>query len=99
MKIKLLKTNPKTEIGNQNVRILNSALIHMIGLINGVITQKGAVINPLEEDTLEFVTGFEVYLDPEVSSEQTKQVQERYDKQLNLFIKMAEIDCIITITE
>ena len=70
-----------------------------MGLQSGILTGKGAVMNPVEEKKPDCLLRFDVHLDPSVDQESTQKVKERFDQQLNLFLKMAEVDGSIIVED
>ena len=51
MKINVIAENDKVEISNREKQIIHVAILNILALLNAIITQKGMVSNPIEDDS------------------------------------------------
>ena len=59
MKINVIAENDKVEISSREKQIIHVAILNILALLNAIITQKGMVPNPIEDDSENL--GYEVH--------------------------------------
>ena len=67
MKINVIVENDKVEISSREKQIIHVAILNILALLNAIITQKGMVSNPIEDDSENL--GYEVHFEADLSEE------------------------------
>lgn len=93
IKINVIAENEKVEISNREKQIIHVALLNILALLNAIITQKGMVSNPIEDDSENL--GYEVYFETNLSAEEKNEFIRRVTNQVGAFLKMSEVPYVV----
>lgn len=96
MKINVLPENKSSVVSEKEKKIIHVALLNFIALLSALITQKGAVSNPLSEEVTDNI-GYEVFLDPASSEEEEAEFIRRITNQTEMFLSMSEVSYKVTV--
>ena len=95
MKINVIAENDKVEISSREKQIIHVAILNILALLNAIITQKGMVSNPIEDDSENL--GYEVYFETNLSAEEKNEFIRRVTNQVGAFLKMSEVPYVVEI--
>ena len=93
MKINVIAENDKVEISSREKQIIHVAILNILALLNAIITQKGMVSNPIEDDSENL--GYEVYFETNLSAEEKNEFIRRVTNQVGAFLKMSEVPYVV----
>ena len=83
MKINVIAENDKVEISSREKQIIHVAILNILALLNAIITQKGMVSNPIEDDSENL--GYEVHFEADLSEENKNEFIRRVTNQIGHF--------------
>ena len=95
MKINVIVENDKVEISSREKQIIHVAILNILALLNAIITQKGMVSNPIEDDSENL--GYEVHFEAELSEENKNEFIRRVTNQIGAFLSMSEVPYVVEI--
>ena len=95
MKINVIAENDKVEISSREKQIIHVAILNILALLNAIITQKGMVSNPIEDDSENL--GYEVHFETELSEEDKNEFIRRVTNQIGAFLSMSEVPYVVEI--
>ena len=87
-----LKINiiPKeSEVNSSEKQIIRVAVLNILALLNAIVTQKGMVSNPIENQPENL--GYEVHFEVELTDEEKNEFIRRTTNQVETFLLMAEV--------
>lgn len=95
MKINVIAENDKVEISSREKQIIHVAILNILALLNAIITQKGMVSNPIEDDSENL--GYDVHFETDLSEEEKNEFIRRVTKQVGVFLTMSEVTYLVEI--
>lgn len=95
MKINVIVENDKVEISSREKQIIHVAILNILVLLNAIITQKGMVSNPIEDDSENL--GYEVHFEADLSEENKNEFIRRVTNQIGAFLSMSEVPYVVEI--
>src|SRR5699024_656333 len=95
MKINVIAENDKVEISSREKQIIHVAILNILALLNAIITQKGMVSNPIEDDSENL--GYEVHFETDLSEEDKNEFIRRVTNQIGAFLSMSELLYVVEI--
>lgn len=95
MKINVIAENDKVEISSREKQIIHVAILNILALLNAIITQKGMVSNPIEDDSENL--GYEVHFETDLSEEDKNEFIRRVTNQIGAFLSMSEVLYVVEI--
>ena len=69
--------------------------MNILALLNAIITQKGMVSNPIEDDSENL--GYEVHFETDLSEEDKNEFIRRVTNQIGAFLSMSEVPYVVEI--
>lgn len=97
MRINVIAENEKVKISSSDKKIVHVAILNILALLNAIVTQKGMVSNPIEEDVENL--GYEVHFEENLSEEEETEFRRRVTNQLGAFLKMSDVPYLVHIEE
>ncbi len=95
MRINVIVENEKIEISSREKQIIHVAILNILALLNAIITQKGMVSNPIEDDSENL--GYEVHFEADLSEENKNEFIRRVTFQIGAFLSMSEVPYVVEI--
>ena len=95
MNINVIAENEKVEISSREKQIIHVAILNILALLNAIITQKGMVSNPIEDDSENL--GYEVHFETDLSEEDKNEFIRRVTNQIGAFLSMSEVTYVVEI--
>lgn len=95
MRINVIAENDKVEISSREKQIVYVAILNILALLNAIITQKGMVSNPIEDDSENL--GYEVHFETDLSEEDKNEFIRRVTNQIGTFLSMSEVPYVVKI--
>ena len=95
MKINVIAENDKVEISSREKQIIHVAILNILALLNAIITQKGMVSNPIEDDSENL--GYEVHFETDLSEEDKNEFIRRVTNQIGAFLSRSEVPYVVEI--
>ena len=95
MRINVIAENEKIEISSREKKIIHVAILNILALLNAIITQKGMVSNPIEDDSENL--GYEVHFETDLSEEDKNEFIRRVTNQIGAFLSMSEVPYVVKI--
>ena len=95
MKINVIAENDKVEISSREKQIIHVAILNILALLNAIITQKGMVSNPIEDDSENL--GYEVHFETALSEKDKNEFIRRVTNQIGAFLSMSEVPYVVKI--
>ena len=90
MNLNITLKKDATDISSSEKKTIQIAVLNFISLVNGLQTGKEIVMNKLDDEAAENL-GYEVHLSPKVSDEEREGFIGQAERQISLFLKMAEV--------
>lgn len=97
MRINVILENQKTDIGSSEKKIIHVAILNILALLNAIITQKGMVSNPIEDDVENL--GYEVHFEADLTAEDKSEFIRRATNQIGAFLTMSEVPYKVDVTQ
>lgn len=95
MRINVTTENEKVEISSREKQIIHVAILNILALLNAIITQKGMVSNPIEDNSENL--GYEVHFETNLSEEDKNEFIRRVTNQIGTFLSMSEVPYVVEI--
>lgn len=90
MNLNITLKKDATDISLSEKKTIQIAVLNFISLVNGLQTGKEIVMNKLDDEAAENL-GYEVHLSHEVTDEEREGFIGQAERQISLFLQMAEI--------
>lgn len=88
MRINVTRKEKSVNLTSEEKKVINIATLNIISLVNAITTQAEIVMNPIDDEEN---LGHEVFLSSSVSEENKEFFVQRFSRQMDTFLKMAEI--------